>query len=143
MATRHHTETQNNLCKVFYSIYIVLPLYSRDLESVCNAIYRNEKMCKRHLLDKIRAALLFRRVNQSSNSALLTALFLRSLILTPTTSCVVVVYTWICYCGLLESKLRIQDLSGPSPLVKISPASILQLCHNTYIGRDERLLKYF
>ena len=29
------------------------------------------------------------------------------------------VYIWFCDSGLLEIKLRFQDLSGPSPLVKI------------------------
>ena len=29
------------------------------------------------------------------------------------------VYIWICDFGLLEIRLRFQDLSGPSPLVKI------------------------
>ena len=86
-------------------------------------------MCQRHLLDKIKASLLLWRVIQSSNSALLTALFLRSVILTPTTSCVVVVYTWIYYCGLLERLLKIQDLSGPSPIVKISPAIVGHQIH--------------
>ena len=30
------------------------------------------------------------------------------------------VYIWICDFGLLEIRLRFQDLSGPSPLVKLN-----------------------